>query len=90
VASKRAPIPRVRLGGTDLEGATVLVKFPPKRILAGIDGYLGLAALKARRVDFIKRIGCSPQRRRSYAIDLGTYRGFVSTSAVLAISPVTQ
>jgi len=40
------------LGTTDLDGTVFLVKAPPDKVLPGIDGYLGIAALKARRIDF--------------------------------------
>jgi predicted aspartyl protease len=52
VHSKRAVLPKARLGNTDLDGAVFLVKAPPGTLLSGIDGYLGTAALKARRIDF--------------------------------------
>ena len=52
VHSKRAVMPTLRLGDTDLKGTVFLVKAPPGRVTQGIDGYLGIAALKARRVDF--------------------------------------
>jgi len=52
VLSKRGVITRARLGTTDLDGTVFLVKAPPNNVLPGIDGYLGTAALKARRLDF--------------------------------------
>jgi predicted aspartyl protease len=52
VPSKRAFIPNARLGTTDLGGTVFLVKTPPSKVLSGIDGYLGTAALKARRINF--------------------------------------
>src|SRR2546421_6774939 len=52
VLSKRGFIPNARLGTTNLDGAVFLVKAPPGSLLPGIDGYLGTAALKARRIDF--------------------------------------
>ena len=52
VLSKRGFISNARLGSTNLDGAVFLVKAPPGGQLPGIDGYLGTAALKARRIDF--------------------------------------
>jgi predicted aspartyl protease len=52
VLSKRAFIPNARLGTTDLGGTVFLVKTPTSKVLSGIDGYLGTAALKARRINF--------------------------------------
>ena len=52
VHAKKAVLPKARLGTTDLNGTVFLVKAPPGNILPGIDGYLGTAALKARRIDF--------------------------------------
>jgi hypothetical protein len=52
VHSKRAVLPRASLGSTELDRTVFLVKAPSGNILPGIDGYLGTAALKARRLDF--------------------------------------
>ncbi|HKS77069.1 MAG TPA: aspartyl protease family protein [Terriglobales bacterium] len=52
VHAKKATLPRARLGATDLNGTVFLVKAPSGNVLTGIDGYLGTAALKARRIDF--------------------------------------
>jgi len=52
VLSKRGFIPKARLGATDVDGTVYLVKAPPGRLFPGIDGYLGTAALRARRIDF--------------------------------------
>ena len=52
VLSKRGFISNARLGSTNLDGTVFLVKAPPGGQLPGIDGYLGTAALKARRIDF--------------------------------------
>jgi len=52
VLSKRGFISNARLGSTNLDGTVFLVKAPPGGRLPGIDGYLGTAALKARRIDF--------------------------------------
>src|SRR5215470_18066410 len=52
VVSKRGTVPKARLGETDLAGTVLLVKAPSNDVLTGIDGYLGTAVLKARRVDF--------------------------------------
>jgi len=52
VHAKKGVLPRARLGTTDLDGTVFLVKEPSGSVLSGIDGYLGTAALKARRIDF--------------------------------------
>ena len=52
VHAKRAILPAARLGTTDLDKAVFLVKAPPANVLPDIDGYLGTAALKARRIAF--------------------------------------
>jgi len=52
VSAKRAILPRARLGTTDLNATVFLVKAPSGNVLSGIDGYLGIAALKAHRIDF--------------------------------------
>jgi len=51
VHAKKAVLPKARLGTMELNGTVFLVKAPPGSVL-GIDGYLGTAALKARRIDF--------------------------------------
>lgn len=52
VLSKRGFIPKARLGATDVDGTVYLVKAPAGGLFPGIDGYLGAAALRARRIDF--------------------------------------
>jgi predicted aspartyl protease len=52
VHSKRASIPNARLGTMELGRTVILVKAPSGNVLPGIDGYLGAARLKARRIDF--------------------------------------
>ena len=52
VHAKKAVLPRARLGTTDLKGTVFLVKAPSGNVLSVIDGYLGNAVLKARRIDF--------------------------------------
>ena len=52
VHAKKAVLPGARLGTTDLSGTVFLIKAPSGNVLSGIDGYLGTAALKARRIDF--------------------------------------
>ena len=52
VPAGKAVLPRVRLGTTDLNGTVFLAKTPSGKVLSGIDGYLGTAALKAHRIDF--------------------------------------
>ena len=50
--AKQAVLPDVVLGGRNEEISVLLVKAPPLDILPGIDGIVGLAPLKARRVHF--------------------------------------
>jgi len=52
VRSKRGFIPDVRLGSAGLDGTVFLVKTPHGTFLADVDGYFGVAALKARQINF--------------------------------------
>lgn len=52
VHAKKAVLADARLGTADLNGTVFLVRPPSGNVLSGIDGYLGTAALKARRIDF--------------------------------------
>jgi Aspartyl protease len=52
VHSKQAFIRNATLGSAILEGTVFLVNSPSSSFLANVDGYLGTAALKARRLDF--------------------------------------
>ncbi len=47
-----AIVPRLRLGGQDLEREVVLISAPGANRLSGVSGYLGLAALDAKQVAF--------------------------------------
>jgi predicted aspartyl protease len=49
---KRAKLQRVQLGGRAIENTVFLTPSPAKGFLQGIDGLLGLASLKARRINF--------------------------------------
>jgi predicted aspartyl protease len=44
--------PRVRIGDIDLDRRVFLMKGPPGNLLPGIDGYVGVSALRAGRVTF--------------------------------------
>lgn len=48
----RGNLRRLKLGGRDIEHTVFLTHSPAKDALGGIDGFLGLTALKARRVNF--------------------------------------
>jgi predicted aspartyl protease len=48
----RARVRRLQLGGRDIEHTVFLTHSPAKGIMDGIDGLLGLTALKARRINF--------------------------------------
>jgi predicted aspartyl protease len=48
----RARVRRLQLGGRDIEHRVFLTHSPAKGIMDGIDGLLGLTALKARRINF--------------------------------------
>jgi hypothetical protein len=39
------------LGNRNLDGTVFLIKEPPGNVMSGIDGFLGTAAFKARRID---------------------------------------
>jgi hypothetical protein len=49
---RRARVRRLQLGGRDIEQTVFLTHSPAKGTLDGIDGFLGLTALKARRINF--------------------------------------
>jgi hypothetical protein len=44
--------PRLRLGDIDLDSRVFLMTGPAPNLLPGIDGYVGISALKAGRVTF--------------------------------------
>ena len=48
----RARVRRLQLGGRDIEPKIFLTHSPAKGVMEGIDGLLGLTALKARRINF--------------------------------------
>ena len=48
----RARVRRLQLGGNDIDHTVLLMHSPEKGVMDGIDGLLGLAALKARRINF--------------------------------------
>jgi hypothetical protein len=48
----RARVRRLQLGGSDIDHTVLLMHSPGKDVMEGIDGLLGLAALKARRINF--------------------------------------
>jgi len=52
ISARHVTIPRVRLGGTDLERTAMLVNGPAPNTLPQIDGYLGLSTLKVNHVAF--------------------------------------
>ena len=45
-------VPRLRLGGQDLNREVLLVSAPGASRLSGVSGYLGLASLAAKQVAF--------------------------------------
>jgi predicted aspartyl protease len=47
-----AIVPRLRLGGQDLNREVVLISAPGAKRLSGVSGYLGLASLDAKQVAF--------------------------------------
>lgn len=47
-----AIVPRLRLGGQDLDREVVLISAPGANRLSGVSGYLGLASLDAKQVAF--------------------------------------
>jgi predicted aspartyl protease len=50
--SRMAIVPRLRLGGQDLDREVVLISAPGAKRLSGVSGYLGLASLNAKQVAF--------------------------------------
>lgn len=50
--SRVAIVPRLRLGGQNLDTEVVLISAPGATRLSGVSGYLGLASLEARQVAF--------------------------------------
>jgi len=48
----RGRVRRLQLGGRDIEHTIFLTHSPAKGTMDGIDGFLGLTALKARRINF--------------------------------------
>jgi hypothetical protein len=48
----RARVRRLQLGGSDIDHSVFLIHSPEKGVMDGIDGLLGLPALKARRINF--------------------------------------
>jgi hypothetical protein len=50
--SRMAIVPRLRLGGQDLNREILLISAPGAKRLSGVSGYLGLAALDAKQVAF--------------------------------------
>jgi predicted aspartyl protease len=52
VENRMAIVPRLRIGGQDLDTEVVLVSTPGATRLSGVSGYLGLGALDAKQVAF--------------------------------------
>lgn len=50
--NRTAIVPRLRLGGQDLDRKVVLISAPGAKRLSGVSGYLGLASLDAKQVAF--------------------------------------
>jgi predicted aspartyl protease len=50
--NRMAIMPRLRLGGQDLDREVVLISAPGAKRLSGVSGYLGLASLNAKQVAF--------------------------------------
>lgn len=50
--NRLAIVPRLRLGGQDLDREVVLISAPGAKKLSGVSGYLGLASLEAKQVAF--------------------------------------
>jgi len=50
--NRLAIVPRLRLGGQDLDREVVLISAPGARKFSGVSGYLGLASLDAKQVAF--------------------------------------
>ncbi len=50
--NRLAIVPRLRVGGQDLDREVVLISAPGAKKLSGVSGYLGLASLDAKQVAF--------------------------------------
>lgn len=50
--ASRATLPGVRLGKTEANSVVLLIPAPARNVLPGIDGFLGISALHARRITF--------------------------------------
>jgi len=48
----RARVRKLQLGGNEIEHTIFLAHSPTKGVMDGVDGFLGLTALKARRINF--------------------------------------
>lgn len=52
IAGKKVMLPGVQLGGREKAIPTILIDEPAPRNVPGVDGYLGVAALHANRIEF--------------------------------------
>ena len=52
IAGTKVTLPGVQLGGPEKAISTILIAGPQDRIVPGLDGYLGVAALHANRIEF--------------------------------------
>ena len=52
IAGTRVTLPGVQLGGPEEAVTVILVKGPEEGTMSGLDGYLGVAALHANRIEF--------------------------------------
>jgi hypothetical protein len=52
IAGTRVTLPGVQLGGPEEAITVILIKGPEEGITSGLDGYLGVAALHANRIEF--------------------------------------
>jgi predicted aspartyl protease len=50
--AKKVILPGIHLGAKDTDVSVLLAEAPPDNVLPAIDGLLGIASLKARRIDF--------------------------------------
>jgi predicted aspartyl protease len=52
MSAKLATLPEIYLGPTAIDGRVLLLKAPPKNMIDSIDGYIGIAPFKTKRITF--------------------------------------
>jgi predicted aspartyl protease len=76
IRARQIVVPGVGIGNTHMEVSALLIDSPPSNLLPGIDGLIGIKALKATRVNFD-----FPERTLSW--DLGAAQPLANATAQL-------